>query len=128
MLSTLVQDRKLNPEAEVVEGLVRDAVVCSGGNPSSSDATLLAIRKGLGVAKKELSTESEGMSTKDVKRRVQEASTEVARAPRPTCGRSTETAEQAHYRQLEHDLNLATEPHKPTRTLEARDRSGRWTR
>lgn len=110
-LSTLVQDRKLNPEAEVVDGLVRDGVVgveparllglvpekrptldlspereirerlrivLAGGNPSASDATLLAILQGLGVAKKVLSTESEGMSTKDVKRRVQEASTEVA--------------------------------------------------
>ncbi|MEO7131699.1 MAG: GPP34 family phosphoprotein [Dermatophilaceae bacterium] len=110
-LSTLVQDSKLNPEAEVVEGLVRDgvvdvvparllglvaekrptldpvpereirerlALVLAGGTPSATDATLLAILQGLGVAKKVLSAESEGMSTKEVKRRVQEASKEVA--------------------------------------------------
>ncbi|MGA8978184.1 MAG: GPP34 family phosphoprotein [Pedococcus sp.] len=110
-LSTLVQDRKLNPEAEVVEGLVSDGIVdlvpsrllglvaekrptldpqperevrerlrtvLAGGRPSASDATLLAILQGLGVAKKVLAEESRGMSAKDLKRRVQEASDEVA--------------------------------------------------
>ncbi len=110
-LSTLVQDRKLNPEAEVVEALVVHGVVdvvparllglvaakrptldplperairerlravLGGGRPSATDATLLAILQGLGVAKKVLGQESDGMSAKDLKRRVEEASGEVA--------------------------------------------------
>lgn len=110
-LSTLVQDRKLNPEAEVVEALVVHGVVdvvparllglvaakrptldplperairerlravLGGGEPSATDATLLAILQGLGVAKKVLAQESDGMSTKDLKRRVEEASSEIA--------------------------------------------------
>ena len=110
-LSTLVQDRKLNPEAEVVDALVGRGVVgvvparllglmpakrptldplperevrerlravLVGGRPSGTDATLLAILQGLGVAKKVLKTESEGMSAKELKRRVEEASNEVA--------------------------------------------------
>ncbi len=110
-LSTLVQDRKINPENEVVEGLVRDGVVgvvparmlglvaekrptldpgperairerlrlvLVGGTPSATDATLLAILQGLDVAKKVLATESEGMSAKELKHRVREASQEVA--------------------------------------------------
>jgi len=110
-LSTLVQDRKLNPEAEVVQALVGRGVVdvvparllglisakrptldplperevrerlravLVGGRPSGTDATLLAILQGLGVAKKVLKAESEGMSAKELKRRVEEASSEVA--------------------------------------------------
>lgn len=110
-LSTLVQDRKLAPEAEVVEGLVGDGVVevvparflglvgqkrptlnplperevrerlrniLAGATPSATDATLLAILQGLGVAKEVLAAESEGMSAKDLKRRVAQASEEVA--------------------------------------------------
>lgn len=110
-LSMLVQDRKLDPEAEVVEELVhrgvvdvvparllglvaekrptlddsaerevreRLRVVLVGGRPSATDATLLAILQGLGVAKKVLAEESDGMSAKDLKRRVEEASSEVA--------------------------------------------------
>ena len=110
-LSTLVQDRKLNPEAEVVEALVGHGVVdvvparllglvaekrptldplperevrerlravLVGGRPSATDATLLAILQGLGVAKKVLTQESDGMSAKDLKRRVEEASNQVA--------------------------------------------------
>lgn len=109
-LSTLVQDRKLNPETEVVDGLVSAGVVgvlparmlglvaqkrptlnpspereirerlrtvLAGGEPSATDATVLAILQGLGVAKKVLREESEGMSSRDLKRRVQEASEEV---------------------------------------------------
>jgi len=110
-LSTLVQDRKLDPEAEVVQRLVSDGVVevvparllgliptkrptldplpereirerlrsvLAGAPPSATDATLLAILQGLGVAKKVLAAESEGMSAKDLKRRVAQASDEVA--------------------------------------------------
>lgn len=106
-LSTLVQDRTLNPEAEVVEELVGRGVVdvvparllglvaekrptldplperevrerlrtvLGGGRPSATDATLLAILQRLGVAKKVLAEESDGMSAKDLKRRVEEAS------------------------------------------------------
>lgn len=110
-LSTLVQDRKLTPEAEVVEGLVKAGIVgvvparllglvpakrptlnpapereirerlravLAGGRPSATDATLLAILVGLDVARKVLAEESGGMSAKDIKRRVEEASGEVA--------------------------------------------------
>lgn len=110
-LSTLVQDGKLNPEAEVVEELVNRGVVdvvparllgliaakrptldpgperevrerlravLVGGRASGSDATVLAILQGLGVAKKVLEQESVGMSAKELKRRVEEASSEVA--------------------------------------------------
>lgn len=110
-LSSLVQDRKLNPEAEVIDGLVDSGVVgvvpsrmlgliaerrptldpqpereirdrlrniLAGGRPSATDATLLAILQGLGVAKKVLGEESTGMSAKDVKRRIEDASKEVA--------------------------------------------------
>ena len=107
----MVQDRKLNPEAEVVEALVGRGVlevvparllglipakrptldplperevrerlraVLVGERPSGTDATLLTILQGLGVAKKVLKAESEGMSAKELKRRVEEASIEVA--------------------------------------------------
>lgn len=110
-LSALVQDRKLNPEAEVVEALldkgivdvvpsrmlgligekrptldpqpereIRDRLrsILAGGRPSATDATLLAILQGLGVAKKVLAEESNGMSAKDLKRRIEAASKEVA--------------------------------------------------
>lgn len=110
-LSALVQDRKLCPEAEVVEVLVARGIVdvvparllglvsekrptldpqpereirerlrtvLLGGPPSATDATLLAILQGLGVAKRVLAEESSGMSTKELKRRVQQASGEVA--------------------------------------------------
>lgn len=110
-LSTLVQDRKLNPEAEVVEALVGRGVVdvvparllglvsakrptldplperevrerlraiLLGGQPTATDATLLAILQALGVAKKVLKAESEGMSAKELKRRIEQASDEVA--------------------------------------------------
>lgn len=63
------------PEREVRERL---RAVLVGGRPSGSDATLLAILQGLGVAKKVLEDESEGMSAKELKRRVEEASSEVA--------------------------------------------------
>ncbi|WP_380163470.1 GPP34 family phosphoprotein [Jannaschia sp. R86511] len=110
-LSTLVQDRKLNPEDEVVQALkaggvvdvvprrmlglvpekrptldpqpereIRDRlrVVLAGGRPAPTDATILAILQGLGVAKKVLAAESMGMSSREVQRRVQEAASEVA--------------------------------------------------
>ncbi|WP_380163921.1 GPP34 family phosphoprotein [Jannaschia sp. R86511] len=106
-LSTLVQDRKLNPEDEVVQALkaggvvdvvprrmlglvpekrptldpqpereIRDRlrVVLAGGRPAPTDATILAILQGLGVAKKVLAAESMGMSS----RGVQEAASEIA--------------------------------------------------
>ena len=63
------------PEREVRERL---RAVLVGGRPSGSDAALLAILQGLGVAKKVLEDESEGMSAKELKRRVEEASSEVA--------------------------------------------------
>ena len=110
-LSTLVQDPKLNPEAEVVEALVgrgvvdvvparllglisakrptldpapereireRVRAVLLGGQPSATDATLLSILQALGVAQKVLKAESDGMSAKELKRRIEEASSEVA--------------------------------------------------
>ncbi len=110
-LSTLVQDRRLDPEAEVVEELVSAGVVdvvparflglvaqkrptldplperavrerlrnvLAGASPSATDATLLAILQALGVATKVLAAESEGMSTKDLTRRVARACDEVA--------------------------------------------------
>lgn len=110
-LSTLVQDKKLNPEREVVQALVERGVievvpkrmlglvaekrptrnpgpereirerlrtVLAGGPPSPTDATLLAILQALGVARKLLRAESDGMSARDLKRRVNEASGEVA--------------------------------------------------
>jgi hypothetical protein len=51
--------------------------VLIGGQPSATDATLLAILQALGVAKKVLDRESEGMSAKQLKQRVEEASREV---------------------------------------------------
>lgn len=110
-LSSLVQDRKLNPEDDVVKTLVDDGVievvpkrmlglvaekrptldprpereirerlrtVLDGGRPTPTDATLLAILQGLGVVKKVLAEESDGMSSRDLERRVKEASDEVA--------------------------------------------------
>lgn len=110
-LSTLVQDRKLSPEAEVVEALVGRGVIevtparllglvsakrptlnplperevrerlraiLLGGQPTPTDATLLAILQALGVAPKVLKAESGGMSTRELKRRIEEASNEVA--------------------------------------------------
>jgi hypothetical protein len=109
-LSALVQDGRMNPEAEVVAELERQGVVTVvpkrllglvaekrptvdpgpereirerlrtvliGGQPSATDATLLAILQALGVAKKVLDRESEGMSAKQLKQRVEEASREV---------------------------------------------------
>lgn len=110
-LSTLVQDSKLNPEAEVVDVLVGDGVVdvvpkkflglipekrptlnpvpereirerlrnvIAGGRPTATDATLLAILQGLGVAKKVLSDEADGMSARELKQRVEQVSDEVS--------------------------------------------------
>ena len=62
------------PEREIRQRL---RAVLIGGQPSASDATLLAILQGLGVAKKVLAEESEGMSTQQLQRRVEEASREV---------------------------------------------------
>ncbi len=63
------------PEREIRERL---RAVLAGGRPSATDATLLAILQSLGVARKVLADESNGMSAKDLKRRVEEASGEVA--------------------------------------------------
>ena len=63
------------PEREVRERL---RAVLVGGRPSGTDGTLLAILQGLGVAKKVLKAESEGMSAKKIKRRIEEASNDVA--------------------------------------------------
>jgi len=62
------------PEREIRQRL---RTVLIGGQPSATDATLLAILQGLGVAKKALAQESEGMSAKQLKQRVEEASREV---------------------------------------------------
>lgn len=62
------------PEREIRERL---RTVLIGGQPSATDATLLAILQGLGVAKKVLAQESEGMSAKQLKQRVEEATHEV---------------------------------------------------
>ena len=64
-----------HPEREVRERL---RAVIAGGHPSATDATLLAILEALGVAKKVLADESHGLSAKDLKRRVEEATDEVA--------------------------------------------------
>ena len=63
------------PEREIRERL---RAIIAGGRPSPTDATLLAILQGLGVAKKILSDEADAMSAKELKRRVEEASDEVA--------------------------------------------------
>lgn len=62
------------PERAVRERL---RTVLIGGQPSATDATLLAILQGLGVTKKVLSAESEGMSRRDLERRVEQACAEV---------------------------------------------------
>lgn len=67
----------LNPQPERE---IRDRLrsVLAGASPSATDATLLAILQSLGVAKKVLANESAGMSAKELKRRIEDASGEVA--------------------------------------------------
>ena len=48
-----------------------------GGEPRPQDATLLAILQGLGVAGKVLEAEKGTLGRRDLKRRIEEVSTEV---------------------------------------------------
>ncbi len=63
------------PERRIRERL---RTVLAGGRPSATDATLLAILQGLGVATKVLAEECAGMTSKQLKQRVEEATAEVA--------------------------------------------------
>jgi hypothetical protein len=62
------------PERRVREQL---RVVLQGGTPRPDDATLLAILHGLGVAPKVLADEKGTLGRRDLKRRIEEVSTEV---------------------------------------------------
>ena len=62
------------PERRVREQL---RVVLAGGTPQPEDATLLAILQGLQVAYKVLEEERGTLGRKDLKRRIEEVSTEV---------------------------------------------------
>ncbi len=53
-------------------------VVLAGGTPRPEDATLLAILQGLGVATKVLKEEAGTLGRRDLKRRIEEVSTEVS--------------------------------------------------
>ena len=62
------------PERRVREQL---RTVLMGGEPRPQDATLLAILQGLGVAGKVLEAEKGTLGRRDLKRRIEEVSTEV---------------------------------------------------
>jgi hypothetical protein len=62
------------PERRLREQL---RLVLHGGTPRTEDATLLAILQGLGVAGKVLETEKGTLGRRDLKRRIEEVSTEV---------------------------------------------------
>lgn len=62
------------PERRVREQL---RLVLHGGTPRPEDATLLAILQGLGVAGKVLEAEKGTLGRRDLKRRIEEVSTEV---------------------------------------------------
>jgi hypothetical protein len=62
------------PERRVREQL---RTVLMGGEPRPGDATLLAILQGLGVAGKVLEAEKGTLGRRDLKRRIEEVSTEV---------------------------------------------------
>jgi Golgi phosphoprotein 3 (GPP34) len=62
------------PERRVREQL---RTVLMGGEPRPEDATLLAILQGLGVAGKVLEAEKGTLGRRDLKRRIEEVSTEV---------------------------------------------------
>jgi hypothetical protein len=62
------------PERRLREQL---RLVLHGGTPRTEDATLLAILQGLGVAGKVLEVEKGDLGRRDLKRRIEEVSTEV---------------------------------------------------
>jgi hypothetical protein len=62
------------PERRLREQL---RLVLHGGTPRTEDATLLAILQGLGVAGKVLEDEKGDLGRRDLKRRIEEVSTEV---------------------------------------------------
>jgi hypothetical protein len=62
------------PERRLREQL---RLVLHGGTPRTEDATLLAILQGLGVAGKVLEAEKGDLGRRDLKRRIEEVSTEV---------------------------------------------------
>jgi Golgi phosphoprotein 3 GPP34 len=62
------------PERRLREQL---RLVLHGGTPRTEDATLLAILQGLGVAGKVLDAEKGTLGRRDLKRRIEEVSTEV---------------------------------------------------
>ena len=62
------------PERRLREQL---RLVLQGGTPRPEDATLLAILQGLGVAGKVLEAEKGTLGRRDLKRRIEEVSTEV---------------------------------------------------
>lgn len=66
----------LDPEPE---RRVRDQLrlVLAGGTPRVQDATLLSILQGLGIAAKVLEEEKGALGRRDLKRRIEEVSTEV---------------------------------------------------
>lgn len=66
--------RDAEPERRVREQL---RTVLAGGTPRTEDATLLAILQGLGVAAKVLADEKGTLVRRDLKRRIEEVSTEV---------------------------------------------------
>ena len=66
--------RDPEPERRVRERL---RTVLAGGAPLPADATLLAILQGMGVAGKVLKEEAGGLGRRDLKRRIEEVSTDV---------------------------------------------------
>ncbi len=66
------------PERRVREQL---RTVLLGGTPRPEDATLLSILQGLGIAKKVLEDERGTLGGRDLKRRIEEVSTETKAGP-----------------------------------------------
>ena len=66
--------RDPEPERRVREQL---RTVLAGGTPRTEDATLLAILQGLGVATKVLADERGTLGRRELKRRIEEVSTEI---------------------------------------------------
>ena len=62
------------PERRVRERL---RTVLAGGTPQPADATLLAVLQGLGIAGKVLAEEKGDLGRRDLKRRIEEVSTDV---------------------------------------------------
>ena len=66
------------PERRLREQL---RTVLLGGTPRAEDATLLSILQGLGIAKKVLDQERGTLNGRDLKRRIEEVSTETKAGP-----------------------------------------------